>query len=163
MAARLSIPRRHRYFFEPPEQHVDHVGEVSAILKSTGVTLQLKKRKCFARTIIFLDHVIRPRRIGIVSHTTDDIRRLRAPTNLTKRRFFVALWNVYWQFVRDIARLASPINKKLCKDPQTTRRSLTGEGTQYMSAPKKALISPLVLTLLDSTGHITRNIDACTV
>lgn len=53
--------------------------------------------------------------------------------------------------------------KKLRKDHPTTFILLNEEKTQSMSALNEAHMSPPVLSLSNSTGHMIFDIDACTV
>lgn len=61
-------------YSKSPKIHICHVRIVLALFIDAGVTMRLKKFKRFTRTINYLSHVIRPRHLGIASHTTDAVR-----------------------------------------------------------------------------------------
>lgn len=131
------------------------------LFKKTGVILKLRKCKLFTETIDYLGYVIPPRRPKIASHTTDAVRELQTPINLTKLRSFLGLRNVFRRFVSKFARLAAPLNKNLRKDNLAAFAVLNDKETQPMNALNDALMLPPVLALPNSTGHITLDIDAC--
>lgn len=71
-------------FSGAPDKRIGHVCKVLTLLCNVGVTLKLKKRKVLIETIDFLGYVIRPRHLGISSHTTDAKHGLKAPTKPAK-------------------------------------------------------------------------------
>lgn len=127
------------------------------------MNVKLKKFRFHIETIEYLAYVIRSRCLDIASNTTDVIRGLQAPTNLTELRLFLALCNVFRKFVPNFARLAAPLNEKLQKDLPPTFGPLNDKETKSMNAPMEALILPSVLALPKFNGHITLERDTFTV
>lgn len=71
-------------FREPRKSTPNSSTNVLTLLPDTGLILKLKKRKFFTETFDCLDHVIRPKRFKVSSHTTHTIRGLKAATSFTK-------------------------------------------------------------------------------
>lgn len=104
------------------------------------------KMLVFIETIDYLDHVVHPRRLEIVSHTTEAIIRLKAPGNLTVLSLFLGLCNVIRRIFPTSAHLAAPMNKSLRKDQPTTFVSLNNKELRFMKLFNDALLSPPILT-----------------
>lgn len=71
----------------------------------------------FANMINYLGHIIRVGRPGVANHTTDGIRELNTPTIQTVLHSFFGLCNVFYRFVLNFARIASPLPARLRKSP----------------------------------------------
>lgn len=117
----------------------------------------------FTETIDYLVDMIPTRQVGLASPTTDAIHALQEPTYLTEIRFFIGLWNVFWRFVSDFAKLVASLKKNLLIDQPTTFYSLHHEETRSMNALKQTLRSPPALALPSSHGQIILDRDACTL
>ena len=148
-------------FSKTGEEHIDHVRSVLSLLADAGVTLKLKKCFFFTDKIDYLGHVIRPGKLQIAEHTTDAIRQLQAPTNLTELRSFLGLCNVFRRFVPNFARIAAPLNRKLRKGEPTVFGPLNEEEMGALEELKKRLIEPPILTLPRRDGRYTVDTDAC--
>lgn len=126
------------------------------------MTLNLKICRFSPESINFLGYVKCPRCLKIDSQTTDVIRGI-APTKLTEFNSFLGLRNVFRRFVPNFARLATMLNKKLRKDRPVIFEPLKDEKTQSLNTLMEALMSPSVMVLSISTGHLTVVTDSCTV
>lgn len=71
-------------FSGAPQKHIGHVCKILTLLRDAGVSPKLKKCKFFTEIIDYVGHIICLRRLEVSSHTTDTIRGLIAPTNLTE-------------------------------------------------------------------------------
>lgn len=103
------------------------------------------------------------RRLQTALQTTNAIRGLGAPTNLTELRYFVGLSNVFSRFVKNFAKLLAPLNEKLRNDQLAKFGSVSVEETQWMKALKQTLMSATLLILTNTTGDMALNTGSCTV
>lgn len=101
------------------EQHSKHVSKNLSLLDSAGATLKLKKCSFFTNFINPLGHVVRPRRMKLASHTTDALHKLKSWANGTKLSYFFDLCSVVQRFTPNFALVASPLYRRLKKDPAT--------------------------------------------
>lgn len=108
---------------------------------------KLKQWCFFAETINYLGHVACPRRLEIVSYTTDAIRKLQASTPLTELKSFCRLCNVFPRFVPDFARMAAQPNKDLQKKQPAGFLTLDETMLSAFETLSTALIQPTVLAL----------------
>jgi Reverse transcriptase (RNA-dependent DNA polymerase) len=56
------------------ETHLSHVDEVLTLLREAGLSFKLAKHHFFKNTVHYLDHVIRPGRLGVSEKNTDALR-----------------------------------------------------------------------------------------
>lgn len=95
------------------EEHLKHIDEVLLLLKNDGVTIKLKKCFYFSMTIDYFGRVIDPDRLQVTQKKTKEINLPQYTTAVSEMRLFPSLWNVYCQFLPNLARLVSLLNKKL--------------------------------------------------
>lgn len=88
------------------------VGRITTIYKA-NFTLKLKKRKFFAGTIDVFGRVICPGRFELVQHILDAVAKILLPTTQTRLRSFLGFFKVFRSFELNVARPATPLNKKL--------------------------------------------------
>lgn len=81
-------------------------------------------------TIEYFGHVVHPRRLQIVPHASDDIRRMQALINFKKLRSFLGLCNGFDDSSQKFARLAALLSKKLRKVQPIVFGPLKDEETQ---------------------------------
>lgn len=136
MAFHSGTLKTHCSLFQIPQEHIGHVQAVLTLLRNAEATLTLKIYLIFTKVNDYLKHVIRPRRSGIASYTTEAIRRLKEPTNITKLSF-MKLCNVLRRFVLTFARLAAPLNAKPRKHQPTLFGPLIEDELKSMNLPKK--------------------------
>lgn len=90
-----------------PEQHINHALKAFSLLCNVKATLMFKKCSFFTNTIDYVGHAILPSRQKLASHTTDDICGSKLPTNFTKLRSCLGVWNVFRRLVPNFARIMS--------------------------------------------------------
>lgn len=74
-----------------------------------------KEDSFFTAYLDFLNHVTRSSCLEVALHTTDSIKELKAPRNVTKLKTFLNLRSVFKQFKPNVARLSSLLNYKVEK------------------------------------------------
>ena len=141
-------------------QHVHQVDRVLRLMSEAGMTLKLKKCFFFCDKIDYLGHVISPGKLEVASKTTEAIKGLSYPTDVSQMRSFLGLCNDYRRFVPNFTRLAKPLNRKLKKD-RSIRFELDDSEKEAVDALKEKLTSTPVLALPRATGQFTIDTDAC--
>lgn len=71
-------------FSKSPLKQVDHVHQVLKLLSDVEVTLTLKKFSFFTDTMDYLGHIINPGKLAVVTHTSDTVRYIKEPPNVTE-------------------------------------------------------------------------------
>lgn len=147
-------------FCKTLEKYMLHIRETLILLNNAGVTFQLEKCQ-FTATIDYLGHGLRSERAKITSHMIDALRGLQKLCDITESWFFLGLCDVYQRFVPNFARLMTPLNKNLWKDKPAKFWSLYKEELAVMNTLNGALVLPPGLFLLNSTGRVMLDTDAC--
>lgn len=96
-----------------------------------------------------------------MSHTTDTIRGLKAPTSINALQCFPRFNKVFQRFSTSFTRHAAPLNANLRKSQPANFNAFNETGRGVCEFLKNALILPAVSTLPNTTGHITSKADAC--
>lgn len=96
-------------------------------------------------------------------HLIRHINGLKATTNPIELHPFLGLCNIFRQFVPNLTRMTAPLKTKIQKDQPEIFGSLNEEELKSMKLLKDAFISPPVLALSISTGHINLDTKACDV
>lgn len=110
MAIGLYISR-----WQVADEHIKHVWTVLQLLCRAGSTSNLKNCKLFTEKIDYLEHLLRPGRLPLPSHTTDETRHLEPPLTVTKLRSFLDVWNVYHRLAPNLLQISDPLNAKMKK------------------------------------------------
>ena len=95
-------------FSKTVDEHITHVDEVLSALRSSGVTLKIKKCRFFSDSVEYLGHIIRPGRLEVDNANTRSLRDAKPPTSKTEIRSFLGLCNVYRRFIPNFAKEGSP-------------------------------------------------------
>lgn len=116
MAVCARLPLRHRQISESSVKYIEQVRKILTLPCNAGDTLKLKKGLFLAKTIDFLGHIIRPKRLKIASHTIGAIYKFLTLTSLTELRILLELCSVFRHYVINIAKITVSFNKRLQKD-----------------------------------------------
>lgn len=108
--------------------------------------MKLKKFSFFANATDYLRHVVRLRRLKILSNKTDAIKEINPPANLLQLHSFLSLCNVFQRFVPNIAAIATLLNLKLLKIGQKKFGVLTAKEATSIKKLQILLIALPVLT-----------------
>lgn len=93
------------------------------LLKDAGVTLKLQKWAFFKNGIYYLDYIIWPVRLKVANHTKKAVRELKTPTAVTEVRSFLRFCYVFRRFVQNLARIASPLSRRVKNQGKRPRHS----------------------------------------
>lgn len=134
--------------------------KVLTLLQKEMDILKLKKYRFLTITIDYLGQVIQPRRLEIALNSTDAIRQLKEPLNVTEYCSFSCLCSIFRQFVHTFAQILASLNRKRQKNRPNEFRPLSDEERVAMKTPQERLISSPDLTLPYTGGQYTINTDA---
>lgn len=150
-------------FSRPSTEYIVNVWKVRTILKNAEGTHKLKKYIFFTKTIDCVGQFIRASLFEISSHTTHALRGRKDLTNQSELGSFLRLHNVYRRFLPIFAKLVAPLNSNLRNDKWTAFQTLSWKQHWSIQSLNAALMSPPVLALFNSTGHLKLDTDACNV
>lgn len=105
-------------FSQNSEEHIDHIEHLLALLEETGIYLKLQKWFFFKDDVEYLGHHIRSGILSVYknSKATQAVRDALFPQTPTQLRSFLRAANVYQRFVKDYAKMSTPLNYMLKKD-----------------------------------------------
>ena len=92
------------------KDHIQHVDEILHCLKEAGVTLNIKKCKCFTTAVEYLGNIIKHGTLEVDHAHTASLKEALPPTNKSELRSFLGLCNVYRRFVHKYSTVAGPLN-----------------------------------------------------
>ena len=97
-------------FSRTAEDHVEHLRAVLDRLRKAGLKLKPKKCHYVRQSIEYLGHMITPEGLLPNPHLTEAVRSIPVPTNVTGVRQFLGLASHYHRFVKNFAKIASPLH-----------------------------------------------------
>lgn len=100
-------------FSRSAEERIRQSRLISSLLQRARVLFTLKKCKVFTKKIGFLGNVICPTRLNLAACKTYPMHNVEPPRTLTKLKYFLVLWNIYWRFAPNFAQIATLHNAKL--------------------------------------------------
>jgi len=142
------------------DEHFSHLDKIFTVLSEAGITLKAEKCHLFSSEVEYLGHVVRPGRIGVNEKNLKALRRAKFPRTQTQMRSFLGMCNVYWRFVSNYTKVASPLNllvsSKLPKhlDPPTQVKQMVFDRLREL------LCNPPVLAIPRVEGHYIVDVDA---
>ena len=144
-------------FSRTAEDHVEHLRVVLDRLCKAGLKLKPKKCHFVHQSIEYLGYMITPEGLLPNPHLTEAVSSILVPTNVTEVRQFLGLASHYHRFVKNFAKIASPLHG-------LTRTSAEFEWTQECQAAfdqlKNKLETPFKAWA--PSCHRSSNMDWCT-
>ena len=126
------------------EEHLERLKMIFQRLGEAGLKLKPEKCRFFRRSVSFLGHVISDQGIGTDPAKIEQVANWPTPASVQELRTFMGLSSYYRRFVRDFAKLASPLHSLMKKDA-TFRWS--DEAQRSFETLKAALTSLPVLAM----------------
>lgn len=135
------------------EDHLGHLRQVFDRLRHANLKLKPSKCKFACPKVKYLGHVVSPEGIAPDDDKTSAVRDFPRPHNVKTVRSFLGLANYYRRFIKDFAKLASPLNQLLRKDNKFV---WTDDCEQAFKALKNALVTAPILAFPDfkETFHL---------
>ena len=97
------------------EEHLHHLNLVFTNLRAAKLKLNPEKCKFGTKTVKYLGHIISKNGICVNPENVDKVRNFPRPTNVKQVKSFLGMANFYRKFVKDYAKISSPLNALLKK------------------------------------------------
>lgn len=122
--------------------------------------MTLEKSNYLIEKIVYLGHVLRPWKLELADHTTDEFGDFNPSHNVMEWKLFPGLCNVYRGFVPNFAHIAAVLNNKLKKGERRTLDSGTQEEHDALASSQNELVSAPLLLSPHTRGLLTLDMDA---
>ena len=135
------------------EDHLSHLRQVFDRLHHANLKLKPSKCKFACPKVKYLGHVVSPEGIAPDDDKIAAVRDFPRPHSVKTVRSFLGLANYYRRFIKDFAKIVSPLNQLLRNDHKFL---WTDAYEQAFKALKEALISAPILAFPDfkETFHL---------
>ena len=133
-------------FSKTTEQHFEHLQIVFDRLRKAGLRLKIKKCKLFQTQIDFLGHTVSAKGIQPDSSKVKAILEWPRPTTVKELQSFLGIINYYRRFIKDLAKIASPLYQLTKKGREYT---WTNECQSAFDTLRQALISEPIMRAPD--------------
>ena len=144
-------------YAKTPEQHLQRLATVLSRLSDAGLKLKPEKCRFFRKSVQFLGHVISHEGIGTDPEKIKAVVEWPRPTSATEVRSFIGLAGYYRRFVRDFAKIASPLHA-LVRNDSKFKWSDQAQGS--FDTLKLALTTPPILAMPNDQGEFVLDTDA---
>ena len=132
-------------YFNTPEEHLQHLQMILDTLRNHKLYAKLDKCDFFQDKVEYLGHIISKDGIAPDPSKISAILQWPTPKTLTDVRSFLGLMNYYRQFIKNYAKIASPISDLLRKSDATF--SWTDNATIAFRTLKKLITSAPILRI----------------
>ena len=136
-------------YAKTPEQHLQRLATVVGRLSDAGLKLKPEKCRFFRRRAQFLGHVISHEGIGTDPEKIQAVVEWPRPTSAAEVRSFVGLASYYRRFVRNFAKIASPLHALAKSD---SKFIWSDEAQESFDALKLALTTSPILAMPNDHG-----------
>jgi hypothetical protein len=147
------------------DEHLEHLRLVLQELRESKLYANPEKCSWMKESVEFLGHVVeKGGRVGMMPAKTEAVRAVLPPTSTTELRSFLGLANFYRRFIKDYAKIASPLTDLLKQNNNEKSKMLPwppdSQEQEAFEKLKKALCSHPVLYLPDFSKHFILETDA---
>jgi len=97
-------------------QHLEHLEQLFSNLRQANLKLHPAKCTFASSSVKYLGHIISKDGVRVSPENTDKIRSFPEPTNAKQVKSFLGMANYYRRFIKDYAKIASPLNALLRKN-----------------------------------------------
>ena len=139
------------------EEHESHVRRVLQILRDNQLSAKPEKSQFFMETVKFLGHVVSEQGIEPDPGKIKAVSEWPSPTCIKELQSFLGLAGYYRRFVKNFARIASPMTELLKKD---TPYSWSEQCEQAFQSLKNRLITAPILVAPDPDKSFRIHSDA---
>lgn len=117
-------------FSKTLDEYLKHNHEALLLPKTAKMFIELNKCFFSSKPIDLLGFLFAPNCLQVAKETTEAIKMLQYPANVSRLRSFPSLWNLYCWFVPIVVRLALPLVTKLKKRRLYSLSSMKRRKTQ---------------------------------
>jgi len=139
------------------EDHIQHLCQVFTLLARDQWKVKISKCRFAQQSISYLGHIVSHNGVSTDPSKIKSVQQWPPPQNIKELRSFLGLAGYYRKFVQHFATLARPLTDLLKKGSIFI---WTPSHQAAMDALKSALVSALVLTLLDFSKPFQLQTDA---
>lgn len=139
------------------EEYAEHLRIALKILRKEKLYAKFSKCEFLLQEVQFLGHVVNNEGIKVDPAKIESIMNWERPKSPTKVRSFMGLAGYYRRFVKDFAKIASPLTKLTRKNEKYEWNDKCEESFQEL---KKRLVTAPILTLPDEQGNFMIYSDA---
>ncbi|CAC5378936.1 Retrovirus-related Pol polyprotein from transposon 297 [Mytilus coruscus] len=100
------------------EEHLHHLKLVFTNLRAAKLKLNPEKCKFGTKTVKYLGHIISKDGIRVNPENVDKVKNFPRPASVKQVKSFLGMANFYRKFVKDYAKIASPLTSLLKKNPR---------------------------------------------
>ena len=134
-------------FSRTHREHARNLDTVLSLLRSSGISLQLRKCSFFRPKVHYLGHAISLGTLSVADTAADAFKTFTFPRTLTQVCSFLGACNVYRRFVKGFAKKARPLTDMTRRDSDPDFYNPTGAQPQAFENLKKCMIAPPILAL----------------
>lgn len=138
-------------------EHLQHLSEVFDRLRNAKLTLKPSKCQFAVNRVLYLGHILSKHGVEVDKSKTDAITTFPIPKNVHNIRSFLGICNYYRRFIKDFAKIASPLTNLLRKDVNFLWSENCNHAFEKL---KQALTSAPVLAFPDMNKEFILTSDA---
>ncbi|XP_022933277.1 uncharacterized protein LOC111440356 [Cucurbita moschata] len=133
-------------------EHQEHLRKALTILRENKLYAKFSKCEFWLRQVSFLGHVVSKDEIFVDPNKIEAVTKWKRPTTITEIRSFLELAGYYRRFVKDFARIATPLTQLTKKGVPFVWDDTCEASFQEL---KQRLVSAPVLTVPESSmGYV---------
>ena len=148
-------------FSNDEETHLQHVDTILTLLQNAGITLKFSKPEFFRSSVDYLGHKITQGRLEVNMKRKNALRKAKYPCTQTQIRSYIGMCDVYRRFLKDFAKIASPLTQLLKRGCTSDIPHPGQEEMRSLETLKNAPLNPPILQIPNPERPYTVDVDAC--